>query len=202
MTEFDPYLLLGVTRNATVLSIKTAYRQRVQTAHPDRGGDPAVFIALVKAFGLLSDPETRRIYDETGIVDEEGIKNYRRDVTKILADMFDAAVETAIATGLELGGVDFVSQMTAAVKVGLAEAKTGLLRAERDIRALSELRKRIRRRDERQNVFAERLEAQVAARTEQRAQVRRKVALLETAIVELGNYQSEVELILALDAAP
>jgi curved DNA-binding protein CbpA len=202
MTEFDPYMLLGVARNASVLSIKTAYRQRVQTAHPDRGGDPALFISLVKAFGLLSDPETRRIYDETGIVDEEAVKAYRRDVAKILADMFDAAVETAIATALDLGKVDFVAQMTAAVKVGLTDAKTGLLRADRDIGSLSELRTRIRRRDERQNVFAERLEAQIAARSEQRSQISRRVALLETAIVELGNYQSEVELISALEAAP
>jgi curved DNA-binding protein CbpA len=202
MTEFDPYMLLGVARNASVLSIKTAYRQRVQTAHPDRGGDPALFISLVKAFGLLSDPETRRIYDETGIVDEEAVKAYRRDVAKILADMFDAAVETAIATALDLGKVDFVAQMTAAVKVGLTDAKTGLLRADRDIGSLSELRMRIRRRDERQNVFAERLEAQIAARSEQRSQISRRVALLETAIVELGNYQSEVELISALEAAP
>ena len=202
MTGFDPYSLLGVTRTATVTSIKAAYRQRVQTAHPDRGGDPAAFIALVKAFGLLSDPDARRLYDETGIIDEDGVRNYRRDVARILADMFDAAVETAVATGLDLGKVDFVAQMTAAVKTGLAEARTGLLRADRDIGALKSLTRRIRRHDEAPNIFAERLEAQIKVRSDEVAQIRRRVLLLETAIVELGNYRSEVELISALEAAP
>jgi curved DNA-binding protein CbpA len=201
MTEFDPYFLLGVARNASAQSIKAAYRQRVQTTHPDRGGDASAFVALVQAFGLLSDPELRRIYDETGIVDEQAVKNYRRDVIKILVDMFDAAIETAVATGLDLGKVDFVSQMATAVRTGLAEAKLTLDRAERDIGALSALSKRIRRRDERPNIFAARLEAQIVARTEQRAQIRRRVSLLDTAIVELSNYESEIELMTALDTA-
>ena len=202
MSAFDPYHLLGVARTANAPSIKSAYRSMVQTAHPDRGGEAERFILIVKAFDLLSDPEARRLYDETGAVDEDAVRTFRRDVTKVLADMFDAAVETAVATGLDLGKVDFVTQMTTAVRTGLVEAKAGLARADRDIRALGALGKRIRRADAGPNLFAERLEAQVAARTAERVQARRRVLLLETAIVELGNYRSEVELISALEAAP
>ncbi|RYE88475.1 MAG: hypothetical protein EOP19_01280, partial [Hyphomicrobiales bacterium] len=102
MTSFDPYDLLGIGRAASAQAIKTAYRQRVQTAHPDRGGDPEVFIAVARAFSLLSDPEARKLYDETGIVDENALETLRQDVAVILADMFDAAVATAIATGIGL----------------------------------------------------------------------------------------------------
>ena len=60
MTEFDPYSILGLGRSAKQAAIKTAYRERVRHSHPDRGGNSDDFIAIVKAFGLLSDPETRR----------------------------------------------------------------------------------------------------------------------------------------------
>jgi curved DNA-binding protein CbpA len=201
MENFDPYKTLGLTRAATAGAIKAAYRQRVQSAHPDRGGDPAEFIAIVKAFGLLSDPEARRLYDEAGIIDEDGVRTYRRDVTTILADMFDAAVETAVATGLRLERVNFVAQMKVAVAAGLADARAGLAGSGRDIEALAALRARIRRTDGAENLFVSRLDAQIAAKSSEQAQLRRRLLILETAIVELGNYQSEVELISALEAA-
>jgi curved DNA-binding protein CbpA len=200
--SFDPYATLGVARSAAPAVIKTAYRTQVQTAHPDRGGDPARFILIVKAFGLLSDPEARRLFDETGDVDEDAVKAFRRDVAKVLADMFDAAVNTAVAAGLDLGKVDFVQQMMAAVKTGLADAKLALARTDREIAALGSHGRRIRRHDEGHNLFTERLDAQLVARAAERQQGRRRVLLLETAIVELGNYRSEVELIAALEAAP
>jgi curved DNA-binding protein CbpA len=199
---FDPYQTLGVARMAPAAVIKTAYRAAVQGTHPDRGGDAEKFMLIVKAFALLSDPESRRLYDETGDVDEGAVTNFRRDVAKILADMFDAAVSTAVATGLDLGRVDFVREMTGAVRTGLVEARAGLSRADRDIAALQKLRKRIKRADEGQNIFAQRLEAQLAAKAEQQTQARRRVLLLETAVVELGNYKSEVELISALEVTP
>ena len=200
--SFDPYEILRVPRSAPAATIKSAYRAAVQRAHPDRGGDPENFIRIVKAFDLLSDPEARRLYDQTGDIDDNAVTSFRRDVTKILADMFDAAVSTAVATGLDLGKVDFVQQMTSAVRSGLVEARAGQSRADRDIAALGTLRQRIKRADAGQNLFAERLEAQISARTEQQVQARRRVLLLETAVVELGNYRSEIELISALEAAP
>lgn len=200
MDKFDPYRQLGLTRAATPAAIKAAYRQKVQSAHPDRGGAPDEFIAIVKAFGLLSDPQARKLYDEAGIIDDDGVRKYRRDVATILADMFDAAVETAVATGLKLDRVNFVEQMKVAVEAGLADARGGLARSDRDIDGLLGLRQRIRRDDGAENLFVTRLDAQIEARTAEHAQIRRRMLLLETAIVELGNYRSEVELISALEA--
>lgn len=199
--DFDPYALLGLTRASTPAAIKAAYRARVQAAHPDRGGDHDQFISVVRAFGILNDPEARRLYDETGIVDEEAVRAYRREVAAILVDMFDAAVASAIASGLKLERVDFIAQMSAAVKTGVAEARAEEMRIEREIVALQRLKDRITRKGEGRNLFAERLGAQVAAKTQQRAAARRKLMILDTATVELGNYSSEVELISALETA-
>lgn len=202
MTAFDPYQVLGIARSASPLAVKTAYRQKVQVDHPDRGGDPDRFMQTVKAFGVLSDPDARRLYDETGLIDDAGVKSYRQEVATILADMFDTAVSTAMATGLTLTGVDFVGQMTKAVQAGLSDARQSLNRTNGEIDSLSGLRSRIRRTDAQQNLFSERLDAQVKAKTEQYQTIKRRVLILETAIVELGNYRSEVELIAALEAAP
>jgi curved DNA-binding protein CbpA len=199
MTIFDPYDVLGVGRAAATAEIKLAYRRKVQVAHPDRGGYPDAFILVVRAFGLLSDPDARRLFDETGLVDDEALKSYRREVATILADMFDAAVETAIATRLKLGSVDFIAQMSAAVTTGLKDAERLLGRIDDEIVALQDLRARIRRTDADRNLFAERLDTQVRAKTEEHHSVKRRVAMLETALAELGNYESEIELIAALE---
>ncbi len=200
MQRFDPYDILGLNRSASAPAIKSAYRLKVQSVHPDRGGDPEAFILVVRAFGLLSDPDARRLFDETGIVDDEGVKGYRREVATILVDMFDAAVETAVATGLDLDRVDFIAQMSVAVETGLGDARLALSRVDREISALQGLRSRIRRTDLDRNLFAERLDAQIALKTEQHAGLKRRAGMLETALLELGNYQSETELIAALEA--
>ena len=201
MRDFDPYLILDVARMAPAPEIKLAYRRKVQVAHPDRGGDAAAFVLVVKAFGLLSDPDARRLFDETGIVDDEAVKGYRREVAVILADMFDAAVGAAVATGLRLDSVDFVAQMQKAVDSGLVDAKGRARRAEGEIADLTRLRGRIRRNGEAPNIFADRLDTQIRDRAEAHATLRRRVLMLETAIVELGNYASDIELIAALEAA-
>lgn len=44
------WAVLGVTSNATLEEIKRAYRERALATHPDRGGDPAAFRALQRAY--------------------------------------------------------------------------------------------------------------------------------------------------------
>ena len=200
MSSFDPYLILQIGRTAQPAEIKLAYRRKVQVAHPDRGGDAGDFVLVVKAFGLLSDPDARRLFDETGIIDDESVQGYRREVAVILADMFDAAVATAVATGLKLEAVDFIKQMAAAVEAGLAEARVKLRRIDGEIGALQGLRSRIKRTDADRNLFVERLDAQVATKAAEHLTIKRRVAMLETALAELGNYASETELIAALEA--
>lgn len=63
----DYYRVLGVARNASDRDIKAAYRKLARQFHPDvNQGDPKAeerFKEVGEAYGVLSDPESRRRYD-------------------------------------------------------------------------------------------------------------------------------------------
>ncbi|HET6504489.1 MAG TPA: DnaJ domain-containing protein [Amycolatopsis sp.] len=57
------YELLGVGRNASATDIKSAYRSKARSLHPDAGGSPDAFHLLTEAYETLSDPSRRAAYD-------------------------------------------------------------------------------------------------------------------------------------------
>ncbi|MBQ9062385.1 MAG: molecular chaperone DnaJ [Eubacterium sp.] len=66
----DYYEVLGVDRNADENTLKKAYRKLAKKYHPDMNpGDKdaeAKFKEATEAYGVLSDPEKRRQYDQFG----------------------------------------------------------------------------------------------------------------------------------------
>ena len=70
----DPYEILGLEARAeaTADDVKKAYRVLALKHHPDKGGDPNKFRAVSIAHSILSDPEKRAVFDQTGDVDESG----------------------------------------------------------------------------------------------------------------------------------
>ncbi|OLT38543.1 hypothetical protein BJF85_09600 [Saccharomonospora sp. CUA-673] len=59
----DFYAVLGVPDDASAAEIKSAFRSRARSWHPDAGGDAARFAVLREAYETLSDPYLRRLYD-------------------------------------------------------------------------------------------------------------------------------------------
>ncbi len=70
----DLYILLGVSRAATLDDIKRAYRRLARKYHPDiNPGDRAAalqFRQIAEAYETLSDPDRRRRYDAGGVAVE------------------------------------------------------------------------------------------------------------------------------------
>lgn len=64
-------LSLGLSRSASKQEIKRSFRHLSRTKHPDKGGDPALWVKITRANEILSDDEKRRVYDQQG---EEGLK--------------------------------------------------------------------------------------------------------------------------------
>lgn len=63
----DPYSVLGVKHNADANEIKSAWRTKAKTLHPDHNqGDPSAasrFAEIGQAYEVLKDPERRKRYD-------------------------------------------------------------------------------------------------------------------------------------------
>ena len=64
------YKKLGLTKNATITEIKSAYRLLAKKYHPDTGGDNEKFLALQLAWETLNDPQKRAAYDKLLTNDE------------------------------------------------------------------------------------------------------------------------------------
>ncbi|ESK92330.1 dnaj-like protein subfamily a member 2-like protein [Moniliophthora roreri MCA 2997] len=69
--DTELYELLGVSPTADDAEIKKAYRKKARDIHPDKNpNDPNAaqkFQEMAAAYEILSDPESRAIYDERGI---------------------------------------------------------------------------------------------------------------------------------------
>lgn len=72
MSGTDLYGLLGVARDASPAEIRKAYFNKARDAHPDKGGDKEEFQRLQEAHSVLSDPDQRAFYDQTGEIPREG----------------------------------------------------------------------------------------------------------------------------------
>jgi len=69
----DFYKTLDLSRSASDVDIKKAYKKLSKKYHPDKkSGDESKFLEVTRAYEVLSDPEKKNIYDRHG---EEGLKN-------------------------------------------------------------------------------------------------------------------------------
>jgi DnaJ-class molecular chaperone len=70
------YDILELPVNCTTEDIKKNYKKKAIQLHPDKGGSKEQFQKLNEAYEILSNPEKRNQYDQTGSVSNEGINSH------------------------------------------------------------------------------------------------------------------------------
>jgi molecular chaperone DnaJ len=77
MARQDHYLILGVSHGENVRGIQEAFRELTKTHHADRAGPVGShkFEHIQQAYGILSDPAKRKLYDHELEDEEIGLRS-------------------------------------------------------------------------------------------------------------------------------
>jgi len=75
----DYYETLGISKEASEIDIKKAYRRLAHIHHPDKStGDAGKFKQITEAYDVLSNASKRSSYDRFGTTDVEGLDALER----------------------------------------------------------------------------------------------------------------------------
>lgn len=89
----DYYKILEINKQSSLEEIKKAYKKLAVKHHPDKGGNPEEFKKISEAYQILSDPEKRRIYDNsnynTNLFDNLNSHNKFTDANELFNFVFN-----------------------------------------------------------------------------------------------------------------
>ncbi len=105
----DPYQVLGVSPEASLVEIKAAYRKLVKKHHPDAGGDQQTILTVNAAWELLGDQDRRKEFDNNKrhvdcLVNEaqqRGVRNARASATASEIKDLSSSTQVAIEDWLQ-----------------------------------------------------------------------------------------------------
>lgn len=174
------YETIGVHETATAEEIKKAYRERSKKLHPDANdGDDKGFARLAKAYEVLSNPERRKKYDDTGIDTEN---NEVEQVNSIIAGLTLAFLEHAPSVKTE-SLTDFIKKQA---KEQLNNAKSAITKSEKEIERAENAKNRVVRKELGHNLILSVFENKIS-------EARTAIARHNEAILLFGKVLEEIE---------
>ena len=188
--EFNPYKTLGIRKNAKLERIKRAFRQRSKQTHPDVGGAPEAFMAVRRAYFILSDPERRRKYDRDGVVDEDTGLTFQTKVAACQAQLFEGFVQSGAAFRKDL---DVIKAMTRAAEEEIIKIDKARLEMKAHLDAVAALGGRIKR-GKGPNLFHAILDRRREVVGEKLKEVDYRLAVFRAAAKELDAYECVTEI--------
>ncbi|MBD9387634.1 MULTISPECIES: J domain-containing protein [Rhizobium/Agrobacterium group] len=184
----DPYVLLGVARDADEAAIKAAYRKLAKNAHPDSGGDTEQFSSLQKAYDLLKDPVRRKVFDDTGydpqLADPKDLKGLL---------MLETLVNEFILDEREPGSFDPVAAMRRKLTDDILKSRFHILELERHRTRVRKHMDRLGKKPE-TDVLGSMLRSRSQSIAEAIRNAEAQIEAIEQAYTMLEGYSYEIEM--------
>jgi curved DNA-binding protein CbpA len=191
----DPYEILGVSREADAAAIKSAYRRRAKSAHPDAGGDVDLFGKIKTAYEILNDPVRRKVFDDTGYDPELADT---KDLQGLV--ILETLVNEMILDEREPGSFDPVASMRRKLTDRVVNARFHILEMERHRARIRNHIDRIGRKPE-TDVLGRMLKARCETIQDAIGKAQSEIETIEQAYGMLDGYSYEIEAIEVKDAA-
>lgn len=185
------YDLLGVSRETSTSDIHVAYRRAAaQGAHPDAGGNADTFARLKLAHDVLTDPERRRRYDETGHFEPNAADNKQAEMLTLLSGAFDDACNAVLQSKDDLQMVDLVQRMQAAIGTRIKEIRGHIVEVDKSAALFAPLRGRFSSTVTNEpNLLDAIVHQKLAAAQDYRRRAEMDIARLEKAALFLVRYR-------------
>ena len=140
----DLYRILGVWRGAARDEIHKAYRRLAKSHHPDSGGSVGAFWELATAYAVLSNPNCRERYDQTGVVDLPRPDNFDASAVEIIAQKLGLIIHAEHdVTDMDM---DIGALIEGAIREDMAQRRANIASQERAIERAKRLRSRVKRK--------------------------------------------------------
>lgn len=178
----NPYDVLGIEKTATPGEVKAAFRREASKAHPDReGGSSERMAAVNEAHAVLSDPDRRKRYDESGQTDQP--RSVDEEATQMLAQLFGQALQQEAP---EL--VAFARAAAARLQADL-HTKSAQMRGQ--VEKLTKRRSKVRTKDGARNLVHSLIDAQLEGLGNAIEQADRGLQVVEAAQKLLADYDED-----------
>ncbi len=184
----DLYGELGIRADATAAEIDRAYRRRARAVHPDAGGSAEAFQALSRAYEILSDPERRRLYDETGETREPP----RDTVTTRAMQHIGELVGSVLDSDVPFEGVDLVAAIRDTLAKQAADVAAAIARLDNQAQRAEAMARRFRRASG-ENLIRRTLERRAGEIRRSAARMQKEADAFAKAIEILADYDFDVD---------
>lgn len=166
---------LDLPPSATEAQIKSAYRKKAKSSHPDAGGDPETFTRIGRAYLILRDPDRRAKYDR------DGDESAEADNTFAKLAQFINQVFISIFENVDIESIDLVATANQQIDQAINQARQALLSTEAKITKWSKFKKRIKYKGDRVDVLTQMAETQSADLLRTNEKTKEDIKFLEDA---------------------
>jgi DnaJ-class molecular chaperone len=180
------YTTLGLTKDATDEQIRKAYKSSAQRTHPDKeGGNDNEFKAVQLSYDVLSDPERRKEYDETGNT------NQKVDLeTEVIQEL--AGLLNSIIANTDVDHSDVFEAARKQVRTMLMQVSSHIGNIHTSIEKQRKVLKRMKCEEGKANTLEPILHGFIADLERQMTSMQHKHIVFGKMLTKLNDYQYEV----------